>query len=128
MADLQALAPLGSERPSFLRLLERIMNFELSEEQQLLQDSVRRFVNERVKPNARVWDRQEAFPADVVSELAEMGLMGVMHGAIMPSRDMIVRSVTPDGAFGKVFGFVTSGFSIGGIIYLAVAHISTYAQ
>ena len=54
------------------------MNFELSEEQQLLQESVRRFVNERVKPNARVWDREEAFPADVVSELAEMGLMGVM--------------------------------------------------
>jgi len=45
-----------------------------------------------------------------------MAVMGVMHGAIMPSRDMIVRSVTPDGAFGKVFGFVTSGFSIGGII------------
>jgi MFS family permease len=45
-----------------------------------------------------------------------MAVMGVMHGVIMPSRDMIVRSVTPDGAFGKVFGFVTSGFSIGGII------------
>ena len=45
-----------------------------------------------------------------------LGLMGLMHGVIMPSRDMIVRSVTPDGAFGKVFGFVTSGFSIGGII------------
>jgi alkylation response protein AidB-like acyl-CoA dehydrogenase len=54
------------------------MNFELSEEQLLLQDSVRRFVNERVKPNARVWDREESFPLDVVSELAEMGLMGVM--------------------------------------------------
>lgn len=45
-----------------------------------------------------------------------MVTMGLMHGVIMPSRDMIVRSVTPDGAFGKVFGFVTSGFSIGGII------------
>jgi MFS family permease len=41
---------------------------------------------------------------------------GLLQGAIMPSRDMIVRSVTPDGAFGKVFGFVTSGFSIGGIL------------
>jgi MFS family permease len=34
----------------------------------------------------------------------------------MPARDMIVRSVTPPGAFGKVFGFVTNGFNIGGII------------
>jgi MFS family permease len=29
---------------------------------------------------------------------------------------MIVRSVTPDGQYGKVFGFVTTGFSIGGIV------------
>jgi MFS family permease len=28
---------------------------------------------------------------------------------------MIVRSVTPPGQFGKVFGFVTTGFNIGGI-------------
>jgi MFS family permease len=37
-------------------------------------------------------------------------------GIAMPSRDMIVRSVTPPGQFGKVFGFVTTGFSIGGVI------------
>jgi MFS family permease len=29
---------------------------------------------------------------------------------------MIVRSVTPPGAFGRVFGFVTTGFNIGGVI------------
>src|SRR3546814_3169520 len=34
----------------------------------------------------------------------------------MPSRDMLVRSVTPPGAMGKVFGFVSTGFSIGGIV------------
>jgi MFS family permease len=28
---------------------------------------------------------------------------------------MIVRAVTPEGQFGKVFGFVTTGFNIGGI-------------
>ncbi|MEO9899697.1 MFS transporter [Nisaea sp.] len=48
--------------------------------------------------------------------LASLTLQGIMHGVIMPSRDMIVRSVTPDGQYGKVFGFVTTGFSIGGII------------
>jgi MFS family permease len=35
-------------------------------------------------------------------------------GLMMPSRDMIVRAVTPPGQFGKVFGFVTTGFNIGG--------------
>ena len=29
---------------------------------------------------------------------------------------MIVRDVTPPGSFGKVFGFVTTGFNIGGIV------------
>jgi MFS transporter, FSR family, fosmidomycin resistance protein len=41
---------------------------------------------------------------------------GFSSGIIMPSRDMIVRSVTPEGSFGKVFGFVTTGFNIGGIV------------
>src|SRR5258708_1523967 len=42
-------------------------------------------------------------------------LSGLASGMAMPSRDMIVRSVTPPGSFGKVFGFVTTGFHIGGI-------------
>jgi FSR family fosmidomycin resistance protein-like MFS transporter len=29
---------------------------------------------------------------------------------------MIVRSVTPPGSVGKVFGFVTTGFHIGGMV------------
>ncbi len=45
-----------------------------------------------------------------------MSLSGFFSGVIMPSRDMIVREVTPPGSFGKVFGFVTTGFNIGGII------------
>ena len=45
-----------------------------------------------------------------------MSLSGFFSGIIMPSRDMIVREVTPPGSFGKVFGFVTTGFNIGGII------------
>jgi MFS family permease len=45
-----------------------------------------------------------------------LSLSGICTGLIMPSRDMIVRHVTPPGSYGKVFGFVTNGFSIGGII------------
>jgi MFS family permease len=43
-------------------------------------------------------------------------LSGFASGMAMPSRDMIVRSVTPPGSFGKVFGFVTTGFHIGGMV------------
>jgi FSR family fosmidomycin resistance protein-like MFS transporter len=45
-----------------------------------------------------------------------MSLNGFTNGLMQPSRDMIVRAVTPEGQFGKVFGFVTTGFNIGGII------------
>jgi MFS family permease len=45
-----------------------------------------------------------------------MAANGLFSGVIMPSRDMIVRAETPPGSFGKVFGFVTSGFNIGGIV------------
>src|SRR5579884_3212591 len=48
--------------------------------------------------------------------IATMAVNGFFSGVIMPSRDMIVRAVTPPGSFGKVFGFVTTGFNIGGII------------
>ena len=45
-----------------------------------------------------------------------MGLSGFFNGLLQPSRDMIVRAITPPGAFGRVFGFVTTGFNIGGVI------------
>jgi FSR family fosmidomycin resistance protein-like MFS transporter len=44
-----------------------------------------------------------------------MSIGGLFTGILMPSRDMIVRAVTPPGSFGRVFGFVTMGFNISGI-------------
>jgi MFS family permease len=44
------------------------------------------------------------------------GLSGFCVGATYPSRDMLVRAVTPPGAFGAVFGFVSTGFNIGASI------------
>ena len=45
-----------------------------------------------------------------------MSLAGLCSGMVMPSRDMIVREVTPPGSFGKVFAFVTTGYHIAGIL------------
>lgn len=42
-----------------------------------------------------------------------LALAGAAGGLTNPSRDMIVRSATPPGASGKVFGFVYSGLDIG---------------
>lgn len=45
-----------------------------------------------------------------------VSLGGFANGMAIPSRDMIVRSATPPGSFGKVFGFVTTGLHIGGMV------------
>lgn len=41
---------------------------------------------------------------------------GLLSGAVSPSRDMLIRAMTPAGQSGKVFGFVSTGFNIGGIV------------
>ena len=43
-------------------------------------------------------------------------LAGLCSGIVAPSRDMMIRAVTPPGQFGKVFGFVSTGFNLGGMI------------
>src|ERR1700712_4601650 len=45
-----------------------------------------------------------------------MGSAGFLSGMISPSRDMLVRAASPPGAFGRVFGIVTTGFNIGGTV------------
>ena len=45
-----------------------------------------------------------------------MGFSGFCVGATYPSRDMLVRAVTPPNAYGRVFGFVSTGFNIGASI------------
>ena len=48
--------------------------------------------------------------------VAGFALAGLMQGIIWPSRDMMVRSLTPRGSSGKVFGFVSSGLDLGGAV------------
>ncbi|MBS0248516.1 MAG: MFS transporter [Proteobacteria bacterium] len=57
-----------------------------------------------------------AFDLHAVLLIAVMSAFGFFAGVIAPSRDMIVREATPPGAFGRVFGFVTTGFNLGGIV------------
>ena len=53
------------------------MNYELTDEQELLRRTVREFAETRVAPVAEELDREERFPYELVAELAELGLMGI---------------------------------------------------
>jgi MFS transporter, FSR family, fosmidomycin resistance protein len=57
------------------------------------------------------------FDLGVVALVSVMSISGFATGLIAPSRDLLVREVTPPGAFGTVFGFVTTGFNISGVVF-----------
>jgi short/branched chain acyl-CoA dehydrogenase len=53
------------------------MNFDLTDEQKAIRQMVREFATERVAPRAEEMDREQAFPYDLVKEMAQLGLMGL---------------------------------------------------
>ncbi|HKC77968.1 MAG TPA: acyl-CoA dehydrogenase family protein, partial [Gaiellaceae bacterium] len=53
------------------------MNFELSDEQELIRRTVREFAETKVAPVAEELDREARFPYELVAELGELGLMGL---------------------------------------------------
>src|SRR4051794_32085800 len=54
------------------------MDFELSDEQRLLQDTVRQFVDDRVLPNAIENDIEHKLDMDAIAGMAELGILGVV--------------------------------------------------
>jgi MFS family permease len=55
-------------------------------------------------------------PLPSVLLVGAMAVAGFCSGLIMPSRDMMVRAAAPPGAEGRVFGIVSTGFNIGGVV------------
>jgi len=53
------------------------VDFELSDEQKLLRDTVREFARAEVAPVAEELDREKRFPYEIVGKLGELGLMGI---------------------------------------------------
>src|SRR5438094_2048723 len=53
------------------------MNFDLSPEHELVRRTVREFAGTKVAPVAEELDREQRFPYELVSELADLGLMGM---------------------------------------------------
>jgi len=53
------------------------MDFTLSEEQRQIRDTVAEFVDEEIVPRAAEIDDTDEFPADLIEEMADLGLMGM---------------------------------------------------
>ena len=53
------------------------MNFDLNDEQRLIRDTVRDFARNEVAPVAEELDRTKSFPYEIVSKMADLGLMSI---------------------------------------------------
>mgnify|MGYP001272973946 CR=1 FL=1 len=53
------------------------MNFDFTEEQQMLRKTVRDFVDKEIMPYVADWDRAGTFDPKILNKLADLGLMGV---------------------------------------------------
>lgn len=54
-----------------------MMDFSLTEEQELLRKTVRQFVDKEINPYIREWDEKQHFESSILTHLADLGLMGV---------------------------------------------------
>ncbi|MCD6192895.1 MAG: acyl-CoA dehydrogenase family protein [Candidatus Aminicenantes bacterium] len=53
------------------------MNFDLSEEHKLLQETIRKFCQEEIAPQAREFEEKHEFPTPLIIKLANLGFMGM---------------------------------------------------
>ena len=53
------------------------MDFELTDEQRLLRQTLRAFVDEQIRPVAQEWEASGRYPDEIAAGLAELGLFGL---------------------------------------------------
>jgi alkylation response protein AidB-like acyl-CoA dehydrogenase len=52
-----------------------MVNFDLTDEQQMLQELARDFANEEIKPYAAQWDKESVYPKEAIAKANELGLL-----------------------------------------------------
>ena len=53
------------------------MNFDLSEDQVMIQQMVKDFAEREIKPYINQWDKDEIFPLETMKKMGELGLLGI---------------------------------------------------
>ncbi|MCI4397860.1 MAG: acyl-CoA dehydrogenase family protein [Acidobacteria bacterium] len=71
------------------------MEFEFTQEQRVLRETIRSFAEEQILPHVREWDAQAHFPKETLLELGKMGILGIIFpeaygGAAMSYVDYVI--------------------------------------
>jgi alkylation response protein AidB-like acyl-CoA dehydrogenase len=59
-------------------VLDRMMDFDLSDEQRLVRQTVRRFAEAEILPHVERLEREERYPSELIAKLPALGLLGPM--------------------------------------------------
>src|SRR6185436_12386527 len=54
------------------------MDFNLTENQLMIAETIRKFGDAHIRPDMMIWDEEQIFPVEVFKKLGELGLMGVL--------------------------------------------------
>ncbi|MCX6291421.1 MAG: acyl-CoA dehydrogenase family protein [Bacteroidetes bacterium] len=54
------------------------MDFNLTENQQMIAETIRKFADVHIRPDMMKWDEEQIFPVPLFKKLGELGLMGVL--------------------------------------------------
>jgi len=103
------------------------MNFELSDEQRQIRDTLADFAEREIKPHSSAWDKDDIFPRKVVEQLGELGFLGVAFpekygggGADTLSQVLVVEGISRYDA--------GVGLSCAAHMSLASGHIAMFAS
>lgn len=103
------------------------MDFKSSENQELIKQTIRDFVEKNIRPKLMEWDEAQYFPIDVFKKMGELGLMGILvpekyHGAGLT----YFEYVTAIQEVARVCGSV--GLSMAAHNSLCTGHIMTFGN
>ncbi len=84
------------------------MDFHLTQEQEILRETIRQFALKEIAPHSLDWDEKQEFPHEVFRKLGEMGMMGVLvetdlggSGMGYPEYAIVIEEISRvDGAIG----------------------------
>lgn len=103
------------------------MNFDISENESMIQQMVKDFAEKEIRPNVMKWDESQEFPVELFKKAGELGLMGVLvpteyGGAGMGYNEyiMVIREIA------KVCGSI--GLSVAAHNSLCTNHILKFGN
>jgi alkylation response protein AidB-like acyl-CoA dehydrogenase len=75
---MDSTATVPRKNASMTTALDRMMDFDLSEEQRLVRKTVREFAESEILPHVERYEREERYPTELIAKLPELGLLGPM--------------------------------------------------